>query len=151
VKMAATGGHIWVLMRLFQDKRVTGYDLALQRAAVHGREATVRYLLEVSPKDTDLTLPLLVACRQGHCSVVSLLLHAGVDPSVREDRAFRTACQENHLDCAKTLMMDPRVDASTRMNEALRTTVQFKDIQKLLLKDPRVREKWGMRPEKDKP
>ena len=56
--------------------------------------------------------------------------------------AIRSAAMNGHLDVVQELMLDKRVDASAKNNDALRLALAHEhlDIAKELMKDERVRE-----------
>ena len=59
--------------------------------------------------------PLMIACRNGYCRIVELLLHNSVDPSIQKHDGFTAlllACQNGHYQVAELLLnnnVDPNI------------------------------------------
>lgn len=71
---------------------------------------------------------------------VRVLLHIGVDPSLDDNQAFKSACSIGQAEVVKLLLADERVDPTADKNDALSQAVLKGrcEIVKLLLADKRV-------------
>ena len=56
----------------------------------------------------------------GDLDLLDLLLKGGVDPSMEENYAIRSACENGHLVIVDRLLQDSRVDPSADNNLAIR-------------------------------
>ncbi|KAJ3377192.1 hypothetical protein HDU84_008898 [Entophlyctis sp. JEL0112] len=75
--------------------------------------------------------------------MLSILLNQPTcDPSAQSNRAIYVACSEGHVECAKILLDDPRVDPKARdcLGQAVKQGHGY--IVKLLLRDERISPKF---------
>ncbi|CAG2227856.1 unnamed protein product [Mytilus edulis] len=104
-------------------------------ACWNGQYDTVKYLFDLNGQtlnsrvDTTITSEkgwsaLHLACQNGHCEVVKLLIGAGMNPNVTTNRGstpLHTACQNGHFEIAKYLidlndkLFNSRVDVTTKL------------------------------------
>jgi ankyrin repeat protein len=144
--LAAECGHLAVVERLLQDKRVdpsASNNYAVRRAAERGHLAVVERLLQDKRVDPSASnnFAVKVAAQNGHLAVVERLLQdKRVDPSADNNYAVRLAAKYGHLPVVERLLQDARVDPSARHNDAVRWAAErghFALVDRLL-EDDRV-------------
>jgi ankyrin repeat protein len=116
IRLAAASGHLAVVERLLQDKRVdpsADSNHAVRFAAQNGHLAVVERLLQdprVDPSAADNNA-LRWAAERGHVAVVVRLLQdERVDPSADNNYAVRLAAVGGHVAVVKRLLQGARVD-----------------------------------------
>jgi len=142
---ASKNGHLNVVERLLQDKRVNpSYgNYAIRYASMYGHLAVVERLLQ--DKRVDPTAynndAIRCACRYGHLAVIERLLQdKRVNPTAYNNEAIIYASENGHLAVVEILLQDARVDASDKNNEAIRLANRNDHLAVVdrLLQDPRV-------------
>lgn len=74
------------------------------------------------------------------CEVIRLVEEHGIDPSYKQNKAFRHAARFGHFAVVSYLMRDKRVNPADKDNQALKLACETKDrsVIRLLLSDARV-------------
>jgi Ankyrin repeats (3 copies) len=116
--LAAQAGHMAVVERLLQDRRVvestdiSWLQYGLRWASANGHTAVVEVLMRhpcIDPTDDGTNHPLLWAAQSGHSGVVKLLMvDRRVDPSVGRPAALWSASRGGHLTTLELLLRDSR-------------------------------------------
>ena len=124
ILLASENGHLAVVQRLLQDRRVdpsAGDNEAIQGAAHFGHLAVVERLLRdkrVDPSADD-NYAIRAAAENGHVAVVERLLRdKRVDPTADQYYAVRLAAQYDHLAVVDRLLEDDRVDAAVAIRHS---------------------------------
>jgi ankyrin repeat protein len=100
---------------------------------------TLELLLDNERIDLKYAIEFASFC--GNVQIVKLLLkNSRLNPSCRNNRPIRRACERGHLIVVKLLLSDSRVNPADNHNEAVRSASKFGHIHivKLLLAHPQV-------------
>jgi surface antigen len=122
VRWAAENGHLAVVERLLQDRRVdpsAGDNYAVRLAAQNGHLAVVQRLLQDERVDPSAcnNYAVRLAAMNGHLVVVDRLLQdERVDPSAGDNHAVEWAARYGHLAVVDRLLEDDRVDAAVAIH-----------------------------------
>jgi ankyrin repeat protein len=132
---------------LLQDSRfdpMTGIECASR----NGYTDIVRLLLDARRDNNNvekMNLALQEASRSGHTNIVKMFLDESktdirIDPSLRNNYAFRWACENGHIEVVRMLLTDERVDPTDFNNYAIRLASCFghTEVVRTLLTDERV-------------
>ncbi|KAL6871291.1 ankyrin [Trichoderma novae-zelandiae] len=121
----------------------------LHKAVSADKLGLARHLLGnygANPNGSGSATPILIAARNGHLSMVELLLSYAAEPNANGTScspALMDAVAEGHGDIAKALLKDARVDPNARNSSgktALEWAITFgrEDMVQLLLEDGRA-------------
>jgi len=122
---AALHGELQMVAFLIERKaevNKTGWT-PLHFAAANGHAEIVRFLLEhhayIDAESPNRTTPLMMATRQGHPTVATLLVDEGADPTLRNDAGF-TAAQyaSSRGDPKRGAWLETRAEAFARRYRA---------------------------------
>lgn len=115
---ATAGGHLEVVKRLLQDRRVADNNNGeysnrpLDNAIFHGYVEMTRYLLKHARLNSDSSI-LLNAVYRPDSQILDILLQDGrFDPSAKNNRALEIAVRFGSPAAVKSLLLDKRVDPS---------------------------------------
>jgi hypothetical protein len=124
VRLAAENGHLAVVERLLQDKRVdpsADDNYAVRWAAQNGHLAVVERLLQdkrVDPSADD-NYAVRLAAENGHLAVVERLLQdERVDPSTTTPDNYAVRWENGHLAVVDRLLEDDRVDVAVAIQHS---------------------------------
>jgi surface antigen len=146
---AAANGHLAVVARLLQDRRVdpaapaARSNQAMRLASANGHVAVVERLLRderVDPAAVD-NYAIIESSRDGHLAVVERLLQDDrVDPSANDNLAIRMASSSGHLAVVERLLHDARVAPAADENHAIQEASRYGhlDVVERLMQDERV-------------
>lgn len=93
--------------------------------------STEKLLLKAIEKNQPKTVEYLISPPPKGC---------GVDPTIKNNTALKSACEHGHLELVKMLLQDKRVNPSANNNEALNSAISADclKIVELFLKDKRI-------------
>jgi len=145
IRYASESGHLPVVNRLLQDKRLdtSACADAFRDASTQGHMSIVNRLLQDERMDPSAqkNWPIQWASRHGHLSIVDHLLRdRRVDPSANGNNALLVAAEHGQLAVVDRLLQDERVSPE-RLDFWFLRMLQlrgFKSIVDRLLQDKRV-------------
>lgn len=142
---AIPNNYQWEVEFLLGDNRVNsiGFDKDLISKAFINNQKEIIVLLLTHPlidSDSCHDIFLWAISLNERKLVNQLLKDSRLDPSCREDEAFRSACGVGHLDMVRLLLLDERINPAANENQGIQLACAegYLEIVKVLLLDDRV-------------